>query len=756
MIPVRPLHQTFIIFIVIVSGFCSLVYQTAWDRVIRYNFGGDSVSSAIVTSTFLLGLGVGAFLFKRYKSRSIGIYANVELAIGLYALFSYFVLSKLAISLGQFLNPGTTGFDSFRIVLIIVCFLFMLPPCLLMGGTLPLMFNSFIDRERYNGKKIGIIYGFNTLGASLGILSVPLLFFNNFDIPTTLFFVGGLNIALSIFIRFFGRFLTFQSKAPEESGIPLQDLNQKRPEPFLLWLSAISGFITLAMELILFRMAMVWIPSSAYNFPAILMPLLFALSLGSLVLTQSNTLQEGYFLRLAALFLFSSLGIIWAVFFRTSFPEIDSVLKYFFYFAFLVFPYAFFQGGIFPILLRIASAQAKRLPSNTGFLYLVNSIGAFFGGIFFQFYFLPVFGTKAAVLVLIFFGMAVSAGVFLRAQSEKRIAFYKPKMIVYLILFVMIGSLPWVIGKIRWNIFTYGMATDVFEGLEGVTGVATIDWNGDKTAGGVYVNGQYMSALPDHPKHVRLAVFPLSFHNRERVLVLGLGGGGMIRELAKDAKIKQIDVVDWSYELPEILSQGEAEVLLGQVLKNPKVKIFNVDARVAVSLFDSRKYDLIVDNLAITHWVGATSIKSVKYFREVSRILKQDGLYVLDINTNRPHSYRSLLSGLVRNFNFLKTHNSSIILSSNRPIQFNRQTAHMVLESRKAELNLSPPYTNWLFKGMTDISKPEFLKYDPIRDELLVHEYFLLPIDLSRWQSLINRICKKLAGQFGKSQITRF
>ncbi len=50
------LHQTLIIFIVTISGFCSLVYQVAWDRIIRYNFGGDSVSSAIVTSTFLLGV----------------------------------------------------------------------------------------------------------------------------------------------------------------------------------------------------------------------------------------------------------------------------------------------------------------------------------------------------------------------------------------------------------------------------------------------------------------------------------------------------------------------------------------------------------------------------------------------------------------------------------------------------------------------------------------------------------------------------
>jgi hypothetical protein len=50
-----------------VSGFCSLLYQVVWERTVRYNFGGDSISSAIVTATFLLGLGLGAYIFGRSR-----------------------------------------------------------------------------------------------------------------------------------------------------------------------------------------------------------------------------------------------------------------------------------------------------------------------------------------------------------------------------------------------------------------------------------------------------------------------------------------------------------------------------------------------------------------------------------------------------------------------------------------------------------------------------------------------------------------
>jgi hypothetical protein len=52
------LHETVIVFIVVISGFCSLVYLFTRDRIMRYIFVGDSVSSAMVTFTFLLGLGI--------------------------------------------------------------------------------------------------------------------------------------------------------------------------------------------------------------------------------------------------------------------------------------------------------------------------------------------------------------------------------------------------------------------------------------------------------------------------------------------------------------------------------------------------------------------------------------------------------------------------------------------------------------------------------------------------------------------------
>jgi hypothetical protein len=83
------IHRWFVFLIVGFAGFCSLVYQVVWERTLKYNFGGDSVSAAIVTATFLLGLGIGAVAFGRWRRQPFAAFALVELGLGTFAIASY-------------------------------------------------------------------------------------------------------------------------------------------------------------------------------------------------------------------------------------------------------------------------------------------------------------------------------------------------------------------------------------------------------------------------------------------------------------------------------------------------------------------------------------------------------------------------------------------------------------------------------------------------------------------------------------------
>src|SRR5258708_29510298 len=54
------------------SGFCALVYQTAWLRMFRLVFGASTAASAAVLAIFMAGLGFGGLLLGRRAGRPPG------------------------------------------------------------------------------------------------------------------------------------------------------------------------------------------------------------------------------------------------------------------------------------------------------------------------------------------------------------------------------------------------------------------------------------------------------------------------------------------------------------------------------------------------------------------------------------------------------------------------------------------------------------------------------------------------------------
>lgn len=693
------------ILIVFFSGFCSLAYQVLWDRLIGYNFGGDSISSIIVTSTFLLGLGLGAYLFGKIKRDAVNTYANIELLIGIYALISHSLFSRLSIIVGQiFLDKG--GIIEFRFALIAVCLAFLLPVCILIGGTLPLIFNSYIDRKESTAGKTGLIYGINTLGACLGVIFVPFFLLNHISLSTSLSIFGSVNIFLSFLIRIYGRAGIVNTQTYK--AIEINNHYGSIPIRQIELLAFVSGAISMSAEIIFFRAASVYWPSSAYNFPFVLISFLSAMSLGSIFFTfirQKFSLK--HYELISALFLLSALGLVYSVAVRGSLYQDFRLPPY----LLIIAPFAFFQGGIFPLLLELAAPIGKNLPGVTGIVYLINSVGSFFAAIIVQFILFTLIGTKLTVLLLFSLGILIGTLMLFRIY-KKSIIFSLVGLIVFIYQLLPITDRS-------WDLYVFGIWNKGYEAVEGPTGSATVEWEYGREAGVVRVNGTYMSYLPHHPNHIMLEVFPLSRANRSNLLVLGLGGGGMIRELAEDPKIKNIDVIDWSSELPKLLKKPRASSLLNNVLNNKKVNFVNADARTVVNIGQENVYDIVVDNLAITNWAGATNVKSEEYFLQVSRILKHDGLYVMDINAFDGQGYEGIMAGLVRNFKYVTTYSDSIVLSSDEKIIFDHTLASKVIAERKDVLNYPQPFFKFLF----DVSAKKYLQKKPIKDDLLTNEY---------------------------------
>src|SRR4051812_24620052 len=83
----------------IASGFCGLVHQVAWLRLIMARFGVNAPVAAIVLSTFMAGLGIGSYAggrLARGRFSALRVYALAELIIALSA-----PLVPLLIATGQ-------------------------------------------------------------------------------------------------------------------------------------------------------------------------------------------------------------------------------------------------------------------------------------------------------------------------------------------------------------------------------------------------------------------------------------------------------------------------------------------------------------------------------------------------------------------------------------------------------------------------------------------------------------------------------
>jgi len=166
------------------SGISGLVYQVVWVRAFGLVFGNTVYSSASVVAIFMLGLGVGSYVFGRWADRRyaqapdslLSLYAYVELAIAALGVavslalphltaLSAVTSSYVADASGWFV-PSSSSYVARAAIAIVL----LAPITTLMGGTLTLLIRYRVrqDVERTAGWKVAALYGINTLGAAAG------------------------------------------------------------------------------------------------------------------------------------------------------------------------------------------------------------------------------------------------------------------------------------------------------------------------------------------------------------------------------------------------------------------------------------------------------------------------------------------------------------------------------------------------------------------------------------------------------------
>ncbi len=185
-----------IVVLFLVSGAAALVYQICWERLLFESVGVDIESVTIIVSTFMLGLGLGSLaggeLVDRYPNRTVEFFALIELATGIFGVFSPCLIhatSHLVVN-GSHIVVGGVNFG------------LLLIPTTLMGATLPILVAHVVRVYRNLGVSVGVLYFANTLGATLGAAFTGFVALYYLALTSTIYIAAALNIAVSAAVWF--------------------------------------------------------------------------------------------------------------------------------------------------------------------------------------------------------------------------------------------------------------------------------------------------------------------------------------------------------------------------------------------------------------------------------------------------------------------------------------------------------------------------------------------------------------------------
>ncbi len=251
-----------------------LIYEIVWQRLLELYFGVTIVSVTLIVSAYMAGLGFGSLTggrIARNLKNPLLAYGLLEIGIALFGVIS----PTIILWVGQ----NTAG--SPYILVFLISFLILLIPTTLMGMTLPILTQSFVDRVETSGRIIGALYGINTAGAAIGSALAGYLFIGLYGFDGTIYIAALLNAGVGLCAFALAHWRRVQ--AYESRISPATGASAVWGYWTILLSSFLVGFLGLGFEILWIRILLIVQKNTAYAFPSILCIFLIGLALGGAI-----------------------------------------------------------------------------------------------------------------------------------------------------------------------------------------------------------------------------------------------------------------------------------------------------------------------------------------------------------------------------------------------------------------------------------------------------------------------------------------
>ena len=640
------------------SGAASLIYQVVWFKQLQFVLGSSTFAVSMTVAGFFFGLSLGSWLGGKLADRvrrPLGAYALLELALGILA-----ILVTLFLSNWSAWAPGLAplvGDPSFKGGLLTVVFSFgtLVLPTMLMGATLPILAKHVVREHTVLAQRIGVLYGVNTLGAAIGCAAVGFVLIGALGVLQSAF-AGSLvylsNAALAgVLTRRAARngssAATTSVAAPQTS--PPAPTDSSWRTTVLVAVFAVSGFASIAYEVLWFRVLANFQVHTVFAFSAMLATYLVGLVLGAFICARFLAPRKdrllAYFARLQLLIAVGGLltvGLLgrsrnMALAFNEWMQPLNSQRGLFDWLAgttetmFLCVVVLLLPTTLIGISLPLASEltiqHVSVLGRRLGRLYALNTLGGTLGSLTAGFVLVPYLGTQASltlivVLNLLLFLVVVASQPSLRGDGRLR------RLSVGGIVFVCAGT--WILGPryltAAQTAFEKARVLAFRETRDATFVVLGYQSEGTGAFQQLLVNGwSYANnSMPGRRYMATLAHLPALLHRDPRSALIGcIGTGTTVGSLTLHPELRKIVAVDLS---EAVFDFAPLFVPLNHSFHlEPRVDKVVADVRHYL-LRSSQTFDVITFEPPPPHDAGVVNLYSQEFYALAKRRLAAGGV----------------------------------------------------------------------------------------------------------------------------------
>lgn len=193
----------YVISVAILTGAATFVYEIAWIRLLSLVLGSSSHAFELMICAMILGISLGSWRIRRRLDSGSGLLGMLSIVLVLKGVLAVATLPLYSLSfdvmrdLLMALSKTESAYSIFNFSSLFISMAVMVPSAFFAGMSLPILM-THLSKSGQGERAYGQVYGWNTLGAILGVLFAVNVGFSVFGLKSLIVAASILDVGAAL------------------------------------------------------------------------------------------------------------------------------------------------------------------------------------------------------------------------------------------------------------------------------------------------------------------------------------------------------------------------------------------------------------------------------------------------------------------------------------------------------------------------------------------------------------------------------